>query len=90
MKWDIYKKIGWENQFQNLLLFKERYGHAQVPQRWSENKTLANWVSIQRRDKHKLSSDKKKLEEIGFLFKIFYKRGLLKPDEISGESLLKS
>ena len=76
VKWDIYKKIGWENQFQNLLLFKERYGHTQVPQRWSENKTLANWVSIQRRDKHKLSPEKlKKLQEIGFAFKPVYKRG---------------
>jgi hypothetical protein len=29
--------------------FYQTYGHCQVPQNWESDKTLANWVRVQRR-----------------------------------------
>jgi hypothetical protein len=50
-------------------VFKEKYGHCNVPHKWSENVKLSNWLYCQRSfHRHgKLSQDKiKRLESIGF------------------------
>ena len=60
----------WMKSFKKLEGFKNKYGHCRVPSTYEE-KTLANWVAIQRRDKKggKLSQNReKKLREMGFSF----------------------
>lgn len=39
----------WERRLQELLEFRSRFGHINVPRHWSENPRLANWVNNQRR-----------------------------------------
>lgn len=38
----------WEEQFQNMLAFKRRHGHVNVPTKSSEQRALGRWVSTQR------------------------------------------
>ena len=33
---------------QELMEFKERFGHCEVPSTWTENPPLAKWVTVQR------------------------------------------
>lgn len=40
--------INWDAKYSELLLFRERFGHCNVPQYWSENKSLGGWVIRQR------------------------------------------
>ena len=58
----------WDERFEELITFKNRYGHCDVPSNWSENQALANWVIRQRsRDKKKLTPDqRRRLESVGF------------------------
>jgi helicase associated protein len=61
----------WDKMFSSLLDYKSRHGDCNVPQRWSENQSLANWVNNQRQFKRKgtLSNVRvKKLEEVGFVW----------------------
>ena len=65
------KKDTWEKMFINLCQFKNIHGHCNVPQRWSENPELANWVANQRQMKRKnrLNDDfLGRLNEIGFIW----------------------
>jgi superfamily II DNA or RNA helicase len=65
----VWDAVGdpWQEMFNALLAYKERFGHTKVPRSWGESQKLANWVVIQRRDKDKLSDAKRmRLEEIGF------------------------
>ena len=64
--------INFEFRFNELKQFKERFNHCNVPQRYRENPTLANWVCRQRRN-YKIKGPKKfflarieKLNSIGF------------------------
>jgi len=41
--------VSWKKRFLELQKFKERFGHAEVPQNWEENVPLALWVEKQRR-----------------------------------------
>ncbi|MDN5202482.1 helicase associated domain-containing protein [Fulvivirgaceae bacterium BMA10] len=62
----------WEEKFQLLAAFKNRYGHCFVPVNWKENKSLGNWVATQRRleETAKISkSRKKRLEDLGFVWR---------------------
>ncbi|HBX50144.1 MAG: hypothetical protein A2275_06045 [Bacteroidetes bacterium RIFOXYA12_FULL_35_11] len=69
--WSIYVRPGWEKQYEELVRFKKKNGHCRVPQKFKENKSLANWVSIQRRDKYKLSEEQiEKLNAVGFIWKV--------------------
>ncbi|MBS1998892.1 MAG: helicase associated domain-containing protein [Cyanobacteria bacterium SZAS LIN-2] len=43
--------LKWREKFQQLLAYKERFGHCRVPHRWPENRSLARWVNIQREKK---------------------------------------
>ena len=65
----------WGERFQNLLEFRQEYGHCRVPKRYDANKSLANWVSKQRQEHRKFIKGEKAsitadrieaLEEIGF------------------------
>jgi hypothetical protein len=35
----------WDNMFNQLLEFKQKYGHVKVPARYNENKKLGVWVT---------------------------------------------
>ena len=74
-------KHRWDNTFDRLVVFKEKYGHCLVPNRYDEDRSLGAWVSTQRRNYkilHSGSSDHastiltaeraRKLDEIGFVW----------------------
>ena len=62
-------EIAWNSRFNELILFKERFGHCIVPQNWSENKSLGMWVIHQRTHKKRLSPDHvSKLNSLGFVW----------------------
>jgi hypothetical protein len=59
----------WEQSFSRLLVFHERYGHAQVPVLWEEDEELGRWVYKQRYKarKGRLSEEKRaRLDALGF------------------------
>src|SRR5262245_34025372 len=41
-------RSAWKNRFDELLAYKRAHGDCDVPDKWNENKKLANWVSQQR------------------------------------------
>jgi hypothetical protein len=58
----------WERMFEALVVFKNKHGHCDVPQKYPANQSLASWVNGQRMKK--LSADKKKkLTALGFSWK---------------------
>lgn len=65
--WDPLK-VQWEEGFRHLVTYKEREGHCRVPKRHSENGfPLGTWVSHQRANNHKMSSERRqRLEPLGF------------------------
>jgi hypothetical protein len=44
----LLKSEKWDERFQELLQFREEYGHCLVPHNWAGNKELAQWVKRQR------------------------------------------
>ena len=67
--------VSWEERFQQLVAFKELKGHCNVPQHWSENKTLGKWVNSQRKSYSEkpscLTQERiQKLEALGFCWKV--------------------
>ena len=65
--WDPLEAF-WEDRFQDLVAFKAREGHSNVPQSYSQNPQLGVWLSRQRRDKKRgtLSRERiKRLEALG-------------------------
>jgi len=50
----------WEKQFEMLLVFVAENGHARVPNKFAENKTLGIWVGTQR-NRRNLMSDERRL-----------------------------
>jgi len=61
----------WDLRYQELLAFKQQYGHCKVPYNYPDNKQLGVWVSTQRqkRKQNKLTQERERLlEEIGFLW----------------------
>ncbi len=59
----------WERRFQQLLAFRERFGHCRVPARWAEDVPLGHWVEVQRefRKKGLLAAGRiARLDAIGF------------------------
>ena len=74
--WDSHK-AAWEERFNDLRGFKERFGHCNVPSVFPENHQLAVWVKSQRRQHKLFQSGKKskitaerieKLNGIGFVW----------------------
>ena len=59
----------WDEMFASLHVFKEAHGHCNVPQGYSANALLANWVGVQRNTykENKISQERiSKLEALGF------------------------
>ena len=65
----------WETRYQELLNYKQQYGHPNVPWRWKTNRPLAAWVNAQRKKYVDLQKGRKTnlteenirlLDEIGF------------------------
>lgn len=49
----------WDSRFEDLIDFKRRYGHVNVPWQWKENVPLAQWVNSQRKKYKDLSDGKR-------------------------------
>jgi superfamily II DNA or RNA helicase len=59
----------WEQRFEQLREYKERFGNTRVPVHWTENPKLGGWVTAQRYRKrsNRLNSRyEKRLTELGF------------------------
>ena len=65
----------WDRRYQELIAFKKKHGHCNVPQLWDENPALSRWVALQRlcyrnsqlEMKPDISEDRvQALEDIGF------------------------
>lgn len=59
----------WDKRFSQLLAFKKRFGHCDVPCHWPKDRLLGHWVSNQRsfRKKGVLSQERiDRLDQIGF------------------------
>ena len=66
----------WEKRFEEMVAFRNKKGHCNVPTKWSQNRALGRWVSTQRREYKKyqvpeerslLTAEKiARLESVGF------------------------
>ena len=43
-----FKQEQWNERYEELVQYREKYGHCLVPHGWNENKPLAQWVKRQR------------------------------------------
>ena len=65
----LVPKPTWHQRLEDLNRFKKEHGHYNVPYGYSPNKSLANWVSNVRSQKHsgKIASElARRLDELGF------------------------
>jgi len=69
----------WQDMYNELVNFREREGHCQVPAKFSENPKLGNWVRTQRAQRKKLlkgeftimtSKRIQALEALGFVWEV--------------------
>ena len=61
----------WDQMFETLRAYRERFGHCVVPHYWAENQVLANWLNAQRRRARagRLPEEKQqRLAELGVIF----------------------
>lgn len=83
---EIRDRARWNAQYENLKRFRQIHGHCNVPKRYLEDKSLAAWVSAQRRrylmlKKKDASSNPEwveRLEDIGFQWTCKQKRSQLR------------
>jgi len=67
-EWCVSKGL-WEQRYEDLLEFKDKYNHTIVPR--NKFPVLGNWVRTQRRCLERLSQDRiDKLNAIGFVWKV--------------------
>ena len=65
--WEAEPNVRWEIMLEELRKFKDKEGHCNVPQSYSDNPELGRWVSTQRGQRLKMSKDRaSKLDSIGF------------------------
>ena len=73
--WCIDLDAKWQNRLDELLEFRQRYGHWRVPREYNENRQLSSWVTHQRKEFWKKREGKESslttermriLESIGF------------------------
>jgi superfamily II DNA or RNA helicase len=61
--------VTWDERFGELVAYKKRFAHCNVPKDWSENPHLGSWVANQRIRKAILSKDCiQRLNQIGFIW----------------------
>jgi hypothetical protein len=74
--WDSHGAT-WEERWNELVAFKDQFGHCHVPAHYPENQKLSVWVKFQRQQLKLLSTDKRsrygrervnKLLHLGFVF----------------------
>ncbi|SMQ86975.1 Superfamily II DNA or RNA helicase [Bacillus sp. OV166] len=68
--WEAFENQ-WEKNFQQLISFKDKYGHSLVPKGYKENPALANWIAKQRisYNDRTLSQERiERLNELGFIW----------------------
>jgi hypothetical protein len=64
------RRRSWEDSYQLLKSYKAKYGDPNVPRDFKDDPSLAEWCKTQRsKQKTLLPERKRKLEEIGFLFR---------------------
>jgi hypothetical protein len=71
------REAKWETQFQRLIVFRKRHGHAHVPALWEGDPVLARWVVKQRvsaRTGKMAPKRRARLRELGF-FEPFDREG---------------
>ena len=56
----------WTEMYKALSRFRSRFDHTRVPQKWKENRKLAHWVAVQRRQKEGWSAIERSHCETGF------------------------
>lgn len=80
--------VEWERHFCELMQFKERFGHCNVPAHSDRHRALGTWVYNQRvlKRKGRLDSDRRlKLESEGFMWYVQRgKRGGAREGTIAG------
>ena len=60
-------EAAWERRYRELVAFKDKFGHCNVPGEWAENPQLGLWVSNQRHRKQRLKAlQKRMLNRLGF------------------------
>lgn len=67
--------VSWENRIAQLVAFKARFGHCNVPCHWPEDPAFGNWVSNQRQFKKQglLKPERiAQLEELGFKWQLCF------------------
>lgn len=76
--WDSHEVV-WSERFEEILKYKEQYGHCNVSCNFKENPQLGSWVKCQRRQYKNYIGGKRssmtldrieKLESIGFLWEV--------------------
>jgi len=69
--WVEYSRTPWTDNLNKLKEFKKKFGHCNVPRKWSEDAALSNWVAIQRKNKEKLNENQRNsLNSIGFQWRV--------------------
>lgn len=58
LSFTLHQAGRWQERFENLVAFKQEYGHCCVPSHWPQNPPLAQWVKRQR-SQWKLKRDSK-------------------------------
>jgi hypothetical protein len=74
-----YASPNWEKKFEQLLTYKKRFGHCDVPARWPENRPLAHWVDNQRcfRRRGQLREDRiRRLDQVGLSWSTRFHPGI--------------
>jgi superfamily II DNA or RNA helicase/ferredoxin-thioredoxin reductase catalytic subunit len=64
--WNPYEEF-WEQMFTMLIKYKDKHGHCKVPNRYSENPQLGQWVQYQRQAKKKDELSKERIERLNNL-----------------------
>lgn len=64
--WDV-KAWQWEQWFDQLVAFKDRFGHCRIPAKgWHENPGLGSWLSVQRQRWDVIPEERRRrLEQLG-------------------------
>ncbi|MBI4028646.1 MAG: helicase associated domain-containing protein [Verrucomicrobia bacterium] len=61
------RNTAWERRYRELLEYRKKHGHCNVPGKVGDHASLGNWVSFQRANRCHLSPERRKrLQQVGF------------------------